>query len=295
MPIKVQIVFEDETGGPSRVQEIAHLQRGVLSPATLGLTLAEAKALLQQLQHHLVKQQVKDYQRQQRFCPDCQSPRRLKDRRPLVYRSLFGKLQLRSERLLHCDCQPHEGKSFSPLAELLSERTSPELLYFESKFAALMSYGLSVKVLSEVFPIDQHLNAATIRNHTHKVAERLESELGEEQFMFIDGCQRDWDALPRPDMPLTVGIDGGYVHSSERKLDSQRSFEIITGKSIADDGTSKCFALVNRHDQKPKRRVFELLKSQGMQMNQQVTSLSDGGDTVRDLQLYLKPTGRAFA
>ncbi|MEO0853939.1 MAG: ISKra4 family transposase, partial [Cyanobacteria bacterium J06648_11] len=34
---------------------------------------------------------------------------------------------------------------------------------------------------------------------------------------------------------------------------------------------------------------FELLKSQGMQMNQQVTFLSDGGDTVRDLQLYLNP------
>jgi len=35
--------------------------------------------------------------------------------------------------------------------------------------------------------------------------------------------------------------------------------------------------------------VFEVLKSQGMQSNQQVTFLSDGGDTVRDLQLYLNP------
>jgi hypothetical protein len=29
--------------------------------------------------------------------------------------------------------------------------------------------------------------------------------------------QRDWEELPRPDMPLTVGIDGGYVDSCERK------------------------------------------------------------------------------
>ncbi len=35
--------------------------------------------------------------------------------------------------------------------------------------------------------------------------------------------------------------------------------------------------------------MFEVLKSQGMQSNQQVTFLSDGGDTVRDLQLYLNP------
>jgi hypothetical protein len=35
--------------------------------------------------------------------------------------------------------------------------------------------------------------------------------------------------------------------------------------------------------------LFEVLKSQGMQMNQQITFFSDGGDTVRDLQLYLNP------
>jgi hypothetical protein len=53
--------------------------------------------------------------------------------------------------------------------------------------------------------------------------------------------------------------------------------------------SSKCFGFVNRYDTKPKRRLFEMLKSQGMQMNQAVTFLSDGGDTVRDLQLYLNP------
>lgn len=32
-----------------------------------------------------------------------------------------------------------------------------------------------------------------------------------------------------------------------------------------------------------------MLMAQGMQMNQRVTFLSDGGDTVHDLQLYLNP------
>ena len=54
---------------------------------------------------------------------------------------------------------------------------------------------------------------------------------------------------------------------------------------MSQDGeSSKCFGFVNRYDTKPKRRLFETLKSQGMQMNQAVTFLSDGGDTVRDLQ-----------
>jgi hypothetical protein len=35
--------------------------------------------------------------------------------------------------------------------------------------------------------------------------------------------------------------------------------------------------------------LFEVLKSQGMQLNQQVTFLTDGGEDVRELPLYLNP------
>lgn len=38
----------------------------------------------------------------------------------------------------------------------------------------------------------------------------------------------------------------------------------------------------------------ERLKSQGMQMNQQVVFLSDGGDDVRDLQMYLNPEAEHY-
>lgn len=291
MPIKVQIVFEDDAGGPAVVQDVAQITRDVLSPATLGLTLEDAKSVLHGLQRHLVTQQVKDYQQQQLTCPECQQLRRLKDRRKLVYRSLFGKLQLQCDRLFHCDCQPQEKKSVSPLSDLLAGRTAPELLYLETKFAALMSFEQSAQLLAEVLPVDKQLNAATVRNHTQRMAERLEAELGEERFMYIDSCERDIAALPRPDMPLTMGIDGGYVRAIKSPSDPKqpRHFEVITGKSIADDGSSKCFGLVKSYDQKPKRRVFEMLQSQGMQLNQQITFLSDGGDTVRELQLYLNP------
>jgi hypothetical protein len=37
------------------------------------------------------------------------------------------------------------------------------------------------------------------------------------------------------------------------------------------------------------RRIFELLKSQGVHANQPVTFLRDGGESVRNLQLYLNP------
>ena len=101
----------------------------------------------------------------------------------------------------------------APLAELLSERTTPELLYLEAKFAGLASYGTSARLLAEVLPLGRPLHAAAVRLHTQAVAQRLEDELGPEQRSFIAGCPADWEELPRPDLPIVVGIDGGYVHS----------------------------------------------------------------------------------
>jgi hypothetical protein len=290
MKIKVQVVIESDGGDTKAVENIACLERGILQPAELGLTLDEAKDLLESMQHTVIEQQVAEYLEQQAHCPGCGKKRRSKGHHnPIVYRTLFGKLRLPSARFFHCRCQPHTNRTFSPLAQLLTERTAPELLYLETEFAALASYGMTVKLLQEVLPLGNTINAATVRNKVHAVGRRIDQELGEEQAFFIDGCEYDWEQLPRPDLPLTVGIDGGYVHSNSQISRKEGWFEVIAGKSVTADGASKCFAFVNNYDSKPKRRLFEVLKSQGMQPNQQVTFLSDGADNVRDLQLYMNP------
>jgi hypothetical protein len=79
------------------------------------------------------------------------------------------------------------------------------------------------------------------------------------------------------------------VHARDEHSRKAGWFEVIVGKSLPDEGASKCFGFVHTYDTRPKRRLFEVLKSQGMQANQQVTFLSDGGDTVRGLQTYLHP------
>ncbi len=150
-----------------------------------------------------------------------------------------------------------------------------------------MSYGLTVEHLEEVLPIQ--VNVATFSRNMQAMAERIESELGDEQHIYIEGCQRDWESLPIPDGPITVGIDGGYVHARDETNRKAGSFEVIVGKVITEAGVKKSFGFVNGYDQKPKRRLFEMLRAQGLQMNQNITFLSDGGDTVRDLQLYLSP------
>jgi hypothetical protein len=287
MKVKIQVVIESDNHEAPITEEVACIQRGELTPETLGMTLAEAKDLLANVQATMVKEQTNEYIRKQRSCPLCGKSRSQKGNHEIVFRSLFGKIELPSPRLYACSCHPQEKRSFSPLAELLPERTAPELLYLQTKWASLMSYGLTVDLLEEVLPVKSNV-ATTVRN-LQETAERSESELGKEQYMFIEGCQRDWENLPPPDGRITVGIDGGYVHARDETNRKAGSFEVIVGKIITADGVKKCFGFVNGYDQKPKRRLFETLKSQGLQMNQDITFLSDGGDTVRDLQLYLNP------
>jgi hypothetical protein len=55
------------------------------------------------------------------------------------------------------------------------------------------------------------------------------------------------------------------------------------------EGEGKCLAFVQTYDQKPKRRLFELLRNQHMQMNQQITFLTDGGEDIRDLPQFINP------
>lgn len=262
MKVTIQVVIERDDEPPI-IDEIACLERAALTPDTLGLTLSEAKTVLAQLQDVLVTQQAAAYVAQQQTCPHCNARRTHKGHHAIVMRSLFGKLTLSSPRLYTCACQAGDTRhSNSPLADLLPERTTPELRYLEAKWAALLPYGVTVDVLEEVLPL--HANHTTVYRHLQQVAERLEGELGDEQPFFIEGCQRDWDALPRPDGPLTVGIDGGYVHARDGDNRKAGWFEVIVGKSMPTDDAAKCFGFVMDYDTKPKRRLAELLKAQGL-------------------------------
>ncbi len=285
---KLQLVAVADDGSET-TEDVVILDKDHEGLEQLGLTLAEGKQLLREVQRRVLERQVTAFLSVETACPKCGRPRGTKDHKVLGLRTLFGKMSLQSARLRRCCRQPGESASVSPLSRLLSERSTPELRYLETRWASLVSYGLTVKALRDFLPIDEHVNVTTVRRTTLGVARRCEAELGPEQPMFADGCQLDWDELPRPDLPLTVGLDGGYVHSSQQRSRRDGWFEVVAGKSTPAEGASKCFGFVQTYDTKPKRRLFEVLKSQGMQMNQQVTFVTDGGDDVRDLPLYLNP------
>lgn len=196
MKIRIQVAIDAEDGDGEKVEDIVQLERGALRPEELGLTLAEAKAILHGLQQALVTEQVAACVGQFKSCPQCGARRTRKGQHPIVYRTLFGKCNLLSPRLYDCACRNNGRHSSSPLAELLTSHCAPELLYLQAKFASLMSYGLSVELLSDVLPIAAETNPTSVRRHLHCVAERIEGELGDERFQFIEGCPKDWAKQP---------------------------------------------------------------------------------------------------
>ena len=138
MKVSVQVVVETD-GTPAVVAETFSLERGPLAAGTVGLRLDEAKDLLSAVQATVVNEQVKESLAAQAPCPRCGTARRHKDGRDIVVRTLFGTLRLASPRWWHCSCSAHDTATFSPLAAVLRERTTPELVYLEAKFAGLVS------------------------------------------------------------------------------------------------------------------------------------------------------------
>jgi hypothetical protein len=188
MRVRVQLIIEADDATPAVVEEVACIERTTLVPATLGLTLAEAKAVVGQIQQAMTAQQVATYMKQHERCPHCQRPLARKGQHEVVVRSLFGVLRLNSPRFYTCPCQPQTQRSWSPVAALFPERTTPELLALQVKWAALLPYGMTANLLADLLPLDHPVSTATLSRHVQQVAERLEGELGEEQDSFIEGC-----------------------------------------------------------------------------------------------------------
>ena len=238
----------------------AAIERGSLTAETLGLTLAEGKAILAELQAAVVAEQVAAHEIAARRCLACGMDRGIKGHRPVTCRTAFGSLPLTALRLRRCRCGADHAAgdraSFSPLADLLPERTTPELLYLETRWGALVSYGLAARMLGDVLPMDRPVSPERVRRHLHAVTAGEEAAMEEEPHgpaWAWSGCQRDLDEMPPPDGPAYVGVDGGFVRDRAGSW-----FEVVAGKSVPgfrrnapeDDPPrpAKCFAFVQAHD-----------------------------------------------
>ena len=193
---------------------------------------------------------------------------------------MFGNVALASPRFYCCRCHPADSTTFSPLADLFTEHTAPELLYLETRWASLISFGMTTALLKDVLPVAGTTNPETVRQHLHKIATRQDADLGTSELGLSDDGLTAGQASPVPREAVIVGIDGGYLRNWH---DKRKKFEVIVGKSIVEDRDNRYFGLVRSQDAAPRRRLRAVLERQGLPVDQPVTVLTDGGDSVRAL------------
>ena len=76
----------------------------------------------------------------------------------------------------HCVCHRMKPRRSAHWPSSCRTTRCPELLFLDTKWASLMSYGMTSKLLQDVLPIEEPVNTFTIRQHVEDVAERLEQE-----------------------------------------------------------------------------------------------------------------------
>lgn len=107
-------------------------------------------------------------------------------------------MPVESPRLKRCRCGAAGSGTFSPLSDLFSSHVAPEMLYLEAKWASLVSFDATVGLLKDVLPVGAGLNAETVRNHLHRVANRMEGELGRSG---TDSSRARQGTMPRCRLP----------------------------------------------------------------------------------------------
>jgi hypothetical protein len=136
-----------------------------LAMETLGMSLSEGKEMLSGVQDIVIAQQAREYLQQQRACPDCGRLYTSKDAGTMAVKPLFGSVPVANPRWNCCSCQSAGPRTFRPMRRWLKERTSPEMMYLETRWGSLLPFAKVADLLCDVLPVDDSVKAETVRTH----------------------------------------------------------------------------------------------------------------------------------
>jgi hypothetical protein len=272
----VKLVAKPAPGHPIE-QEIATLEReDLVSPATVGLSIAEGKAILENLQRQMVATQVQQHNASLKSCFRCGRSFRTKGYYQSTLRSVYGNVSMRVRRIRGCSCTGTQHRSYSTISTHKNP-TTPELRYLTAKFAALLPFGKVTDFLSELLPLSAKMTTSTVRNRTLKVGKHLPK------------AANQLTAFPRrePCSEAVVGLDGAYVRSRHPR--PERNFEIMVGKVMDQAGHATRFAAVRNGGAETVEATCRALREQGVNESTTVTVLTDGDAGLRGIQRQVAP------
>jgi hypothetical protein len=245
--------------------------------AEVGLTLAEAKALLAGLQASMVRDQLAGYAAHHRLCPGCGMPRPLKDRRTRRLQTLFGTLEVEAPRFRVCRCRsaaaPVSEAVSSPVCALLTAQCTPELERVQAELGARASFREAARILETLLPASPASHEG-VRARTHAVALRLEAadRQAAAEVAAAVGTE-DMAATADASWPVVM-LDGAYVRAAPGHR--VRNFEAVCGKVEHEGRPSRRFALVRGVAERPQALPRAALLDRGWREGEAVTAISDG-------------------
>ncbi|HEY5579788.1 MAG TPA: ISKra4 family transposase [Rhodoferax sp.] len=274
---------------------VAVVERQDRSVAGLGLTLAEGRALLAQVQSVLVSHQAAGWMAGQLTCCRCGSVLAHKDSRSIMMRTVFGKVEIPSPRLWTCSCGAKQGeprRSVSPLSKAVPQRVTPELEYLQAKWAAHLPYRQAVELLQEVLPLDKGISLGSTRRRILAVGHALDAQI-----------ERDIFSRPKPEQgdhvreSISVGcvsVDSAWLSFSSspksrkaardlaelkspwaKKVIQERHVNIVAGRATFADRTPRLYAYVHKQVPSAAARLDQFLHASGVGPNERVTVISD--------------------
>ena len=281
MRIHIEVVIE---GHPGR-KRIATVERIVGQSACdgIGLSLEEGKGLIGQLQTIVCAEHARETVAANSSCGVCGQALACKSSANIVYRTAFGKLRLCSPRLYsqcRCGARAYDSDSFNPLAMVLTERTHPELLYLQTRWASSLSYERATKLLRDILPLDAAPAPSSIKAQVRKAGQALATAEYERGEHFFDTQPLNLPERPHEQANHVLEIDGAYIRAVADKCDGRNSFGIITSRLIKPDGPGAWNAYVNEQTRSPLSRLHHFLHLQDVDLHTSVAIISDGGEDV---------------
>jgi hypothetical protein len=200
----------------------------------------------------------------------------------IVYRTLFGKFSLPNERFFSClSCQDQGKKSFSPLSDLLTTHTHPELLYLQARWPALLPFGQSLRLLADVLPIEGAISLTNMKLKTVQVGQRIEADLAKQAELVAppETAQAATSGDEQTPTSLSVGVDAGYIRSNAVKGDGSRKFGVIAVKTV--EPKSRSHAYVQTEVDDGDKRITQFLEQARDAPLTEVTFFTDAGNDIK--------------
>ncbi len=261
---------------------VATVDRRDKDLSKLGLTLAEGRSLLAEIQSALVSQQVSSWLSANSHCPRCGSALSHKDSRSVVVRTVFGRMALTSPRLLSCACATAPGaarRTTSPLCKALAKRVTPELEYLQVKWAAHLPFRQAGALLKEVLPLNKGISFSGTPDRTHTVGKALDAEIDHD--IALQPPASASEAPRRADNVSCVSVNSAWLRCCKKSETQARHVNIVAGRATFAKQAPRVYAYVHKQVASAAARLDQFLSRNGVTLEERVSIFSDDAGEFR--------------